>query len=152
MNAIHTALQMAEGALTGIILGPLVFAVVFVLAVLPTIAPGALLVGVLDWRLARPDPMDTVAVRRRIRVLLTTFVVAAMAGLRVTFALHDATLEPAWGTALVVAGLLQLGTGVVTLRRDAPWRPNGLLVANLGMPFLVGLALVYARPLLTLIG
>lgn len=152
MNAIHTALQLAEGVLAGALLVPLLFGLVFVLTILPTIAPGAVLVGVLDRRLARPHPLDPVAVRRRIGVLLTMFAITTLAGLRATFAYHDATQEPAWATALIVAGLLQIGTGVVTLRRDAPWQPNGLLVANLGVPFLVGLALVYARPLLTLMG
>ncbi len=152
MNAIHTALQMAEAVLGVGILATLIFGLAFLLTVVPTIAPGAVLIGILDRRLARPDPIDNVAVRRRLGIMLTTLVITALAALRATVAYHDDTPEPAWGTALIVAGLLQLATAAVTLRRDAPWRPHRLLVADLGLPFLVGLALVYARPLLTLLG
>ena len=152
MNAIHTALRVAEQTLGLGIIVFLLFGAVFLLAVLPTLMPGAVLVGVADRRLARPDPMDRVAVRRRRGVVLATFAAAVLAGMRATMAFHADKPEPAWGTALIVAGLLQLGTAVVTLRRDAPWRPTKALVAELGWPFAVGLGLVYARPLLALIG
>ncbi len=152
MDAIPPFHELAQAVLAGFIVGPILFGFIIIFVVLPTIALGTLLIGVLDQRLARPHPMDKVAVRRRTGVLLATLIATTLGCLRATVAYYDATQEPTWGIALIVAGLLQIGTAVVTLGRDAPYRRNGQLVATLAVPFFVGLGLVYARPLLRLIG
>lgn len=148
MNAVLSVLGVFGQVLAVWLLVLILIATFVVLVVLPTIAAGALLVAILDRRLTRPDPLDRAAVQRRIATIVITFVVASLASVRVLVALNDAIVEPLWAVALIVAGVVQIVTAVVTVRRGASWQSTRSLVGTLGLHFAIGLVLVFAGPLL----
>ena len=137
----------------GVMLLAFFFCVMLFLVLAPTaLLPGVAVAATLNRRLAQPDLRDAEPETRRETLIAAAAAVTVFAGLRITYAIHANNGEPDWGIALVVAGLAQIATTAVTVPRNAPWIGRAALAWRYGLPLVLGLLFVYARPLHDLLG
>ncbi len=149
LNAIGEFLMQGLGVM---LLGFILCIALFLVLAPTVIFPGVAVAATLNRRLAQPHPHDVEPAARREALIATALAVTVLGALRITYAIHANNGEPDWGVALVVAGVAQIVVTTVTVPRNAPWLRGAALAWRYGVPLVLGLLFVYARPLHDLLG